>query len=133
MSYCISNVNSKLIICSGRDRFDFNSTTFEQTRFETTTTAVSSQIESSQGLGKWIVNPKNLYVGRFHPILGNNGFGNPYKVAQNGCQKAVEMYKTLCAAKLTDNQLSFLRIKQVIGCFCKPSELCHSDIILNLL
>ena len=82
---------------------------------------------------KWIANPQNLYVGRYHPILGNNGFGNPFKVAKYGRQRAVEMYETLCVPNFTDNQLSFLRGKQVFGCFCKFSELCHCDSILKVL
>jgi len=79
--------------------------------------------------------PNTRYCGRPGP------FGNPYSVTSNSRldahirNSAVEYFRIYAARKLKDNPawLDELRQYDYLSCFCGLDQLCHVDVILELL
>ena len=81
----------------------------------------------------WSRDPDNIYCGRPHALLGDNGFGNDYRVATYGRQRAVELYKANTLPSITGTQLVVLSSRRVFGCWCHQDEVCHTDLLIKLL
>ena len=60
-------------------------------------------------------------------------FGNPYTVAEYGREGAVKQYRYLIEKypQLEASIKTELRGKN-LGCWCKPGELCHADVLLEI-
>ena len=85
----------------------------------------------------WIDCPDNLYVGRAHPILGDNSLGNPYTVSRYGRQSAIQLYKDHILPSLSDGQIQLIRSKRKLACWCTSVEsgaplVCHGQLLLDL-
>ena len=72
-----------------------------------------------------------MYIGRYHPLLGDRGFGNPYTVREHGREKAVALYHQFCATTITDEQRDILREATKLGCWC--SGQCHGQSLTNMI
>jgi len=75
----------------------------------------------------------NLYCGRAHPVLGDNGFGNPFKADIYGRKKCVELYRQFTLPNLTECDRTLLRSKRQLACWCAMDELCHVSELINSL
>jgi len=80
----------------------------------------------------WLATPGNLYVGRQHPVLGDNGLGNPHRVGMHGRAVAVERFRSENVPNLTTKQVTLLRRAAVLGCWCNTEQLCHADALLEI-
>ncbi len=73
----------------------------------------------------WRMPPNTVSVAR------PSKFGNPLKLTLYTRQKAVELFEK----HLTDRAKKIIK-KELKGknlaCFCKPYELCHADILLEI-
>jgi hypothetical protein len=71
-----------------------------------------------------------IYVGR------PSKWGNPYSVTEHGREQAVHLYREHLAGmpkEERDKLLEPLRTATALCCWCKPSELCHADVLLAYL
>lgn len=72
----------------------------------------------------------DIYIGRESP------FGNPFVIGKHGTrEEVIEKYKEYFYKKL-ETDLSFkqrvLKLKNhILGCYCRPENKCHGDIIQN--
>lgn len=81
--------------------------------------------------------PDTIYVGRG---LGPRGrYGNPFKILRHGgshtLEESLRLYRIWLADNLKDDPeflKPLLEYKQ-IGCWCKETDPCHGDIILEKL
>jgi hypothetical protein len=72
--------------------------------------------------------PNTIYVGR------PSRWGNPFKIGAHGSrEEVIRKYKTWLTQVLVENPdfLAPLRGKS-LACFCKITEPCHADILLEL-
>ena len=60
-------------------------------------------------------------------------FGNPYKITKYGRDEALRRYRTFLASYTPDQLREFLRplAGKDLACFCKLSESCHVDILIE--
>jgi hypothetical protein len=63
-------------------------------------------------------------------------YGNPFKAADYGQEKAVSMFQSWILARenkdLRERAINALRGKN-LACWCKPGTPCHADIWLELV
>lgn len=80
----------------------------------------------------WKSNPNAVYIGRGRGERGK--WGNPFKVEDWGREICLELYREWLKKKLKEEPdfLEPLRGKDLV-CFCKLSEKCHGDIIIEFL
>ena len=101
--------------------------------------------DKTMTLEKWLNDSENVYVGRKGRIwITENGqkrifhypgsvWRNDYTVKEHGLEDCLELYRGEILNKLNDElNIETLRNKK-LGCFCKPSEKCHVDILIELL
>ena len=62
-------------------------------------------------------------------MLGDNGFGNPFKLRGSTRELVVDNYRR--EINFTAEQLSVLCGAVVLGCWCDPEQSCHADILLK--
>lgn len=99
-------------------------------------------------LEEWMKDPQNIYIGRKGIVFiaqddgskkrfppNNSYWANPFKVDKNSTREDIVLkYKNYITEKLDHDgwdKLNELRGKK-LGCWCKP-DICHGDILLNLL
>lgn len=98
--------------------------------------------DKSIDLKKWLSDPDNIYVGRRGRIWINGEifhykdsvWKNDFTIKQHGREKCLELYKDDIVKKINDKIVDIETIKgKKLGCFCKPNEKCHVDILIDLL
>jgi hypothetical protein len=61
-------------------------------------------------------------------------WGNPYRIAEHGRERAVELYR---ARLLADPELLAAARRELRGkdlaCWCAPAQVCHGDVLLELV
>ena len=77
------------------------------------------------------------YIGRWYTRGGYNlpdsPWKNPYTVKRYGREEAVALYRAyILSSEELLSRLGELEGK-TLGCWCKPEELCHGDVLLDLL
>lgn len=102
--------------------------------------------DKTMTLEKWLNNSENVYVGRrgriwitenetkriFH--YPGSVWRNDYTVKEHGLEDCLELYRGEILNKLNDEELNIEELRnKKLGCFCKPSEKCHVDILIELL
>ena len=80
----------------------------------------------------WKADANNLYAGQWHPILGTENLGNPYRVSVYGRTEAICLFNEHHIGTLTDESLYRLRCARNIRCFCRLTEACHVELLLKL-
>ena len=80
--------------------------------------------------------PYDIYIGRKNIDLGleESIWANPFKInSENNRADVLEMYRQYIISNETlYNKLEELEDKK-IGCYCKPKNKCHGDILKELL
>lgn len=78
----------------------------------------------------WKMPEGAIYVGR--PSL----YGNPFRVEDWGAKGAIEAFRLYCEHHYAGKALAtFVQINmrgKDLACWCKPSESCHADVLLEL-
>jgi hypothetical protein len=76
-----------------------------------------------------------VYIGRRFTMGGydlpDTLWGNPYKVRQHGRGRSVALYRRNLSPEVR-GRIEELRGK-TLACWCKQDELCHGDVLLDLL
>ena len=82
----------------------------------------------------WAHTPGNLYCGRKHSILGDNGLGNKFRVSEHGRTCAVESFREHCIPRILANDELMTKLRNVVnlGCMCDPNQICHIDELLKI-
>ena len=81
--------------------------------------------------------PHITYIGRRHKRgpydFAASPWANPYPVERNGRERAVALYHEhiLSSPALLDRLGELEGI--TLGCWCKPDQACHGDILIELL
>lgn len=75
-----------------------------------------------------------VYVGRSAPYLKRSPFANPFSVKEFGREEAVRLYREylLTSPGLLDAARAQL-VGRDLACWCKPDELCHADVLIELV
>ena len=82
---------------------------------------------------EWLRDSSNLYCGRSNAVLGDNGFGNNFRVSDYGRDQAIVLYKQQQLPLISDAQLNILRSKKQLACWCTMDQDCHvSELIAYL-
>ena len=79
-----------------------------------------------------MVNPENIYVGRPHGILGDEGYGNPYRVAIHGRQNMIKLFTKNIVQLVSAERIHRLRKASCLSCWYNKDLNCHADILLSL-
>lgn len=86
-----------------------------------------------------IIQDCDVYIGRDFNMGGwnlkNEGFENPYPVKIYGRDECLRLYRNWLDQKINDepgfkDKLLSLKGKR-LGCWCKPGEACHGQIIIE--
>ena len=88
------------------------------------------RIQQRRGVKGWHKPDGAMSVARPHR------HGNPFTVAQYGRAECVRLYREYLAAMSPaelDTYLAPLRNATALMCFCKVGELCHADVLCELL
>ncbi|MCB0550535.1 MAG: DUF4326 domain-containing protein [Phaeodactylibacter sp.] len=72
-------------------------------------------------------------------VTRGSRWGNPFRIVEHGGEytreESVRLYREYILQKIKENPeyygLSLLRGKD-LACSCKPEELCHGDVLLEL-
>jgi len=102
--------------------------------------------DKTMTLEKWLNNSENVYVGRKGRIwITENGtkrifhypgsvWKNEFTVKEHGLENCLVLYREELLKKLNDKELNIEELRnKKLGCFCKPDEKCHVDILIELL
>ena len=80
----------------------------------------------------WRADNRNIYAGRYHPILGSPGFGNPYTVSKFGRNECLELYRQNTLRTLSVKQKTTIREARFVACHCQKDELsCHVTALID--
>lgn len=61
-------------------------------------------------------------------------WGNPFKVAEHGREKSIELYREYIAGKIERGELNLEELRGYnLACFCDLNDACHADVLLELL
>jgi len=87
--------------------------------------------------GRLRVGPALVYIGRRYKRgpydFAASPCANPYPVEPNGRDRAVALYREhVQNSPGLLSRLEELRGK-TLGCWCKPDEACHGDVLIKLL
>ena len=80
----------------------------------------------------WCANENNIYCGRLDIVMAGCEVSNPYKVAQYGRDRAIELFKMNTLPNFSPLQIQRLREADQLGCHCSISEQCHTDLLIDL-
>jgi hypothetical protein len=98
--------------------------------------------DKSIDLRKWLLDSDNVYVGRRGRIWINGEifhykdsvWRNDFTVKEHGRDECLELYEVDITKKIKDGKVDLETIRgKKLGCFCKPGEKCHVDILIKLL
>ena len=98
--------------------------------------------DKSIDLSKWLEMEDCIYVGRRGRIFINGEifhykdsiWKNDFTVKDYGRDECLELYKAEIIKKIKSSTVDLETIRnKKLGCFCKPSEKCHIDILIELL
>ena len=93
---------------------------------------MTTRTKYKRGLEK---DPNSVYVGRrFGPFKENSKWANPFIIGKNGTrEEVIAKYRTyLLANEELISALPELR-ETVLICWCKQDELCHADVLIELI
>lgn len=100
-------------------------------------------------LEEWAQNPRHVLVTRKGRVFVGRGekrhvfaykqspWANPFSLKEYSLDESLELYKQHLESLLKEkhNGDAFLKLRDAeeIGCFCKPTEQCHRNVILHKL
>ena len=93
-------------------------------------------------LRKWLEMDDCVYVGRRGRIFINGEifhykdsvWKNDFTVKDHGRDECLELYTEQIVKKIKDGTVNLETIRgKKLGCFCKPGEKCHVDVLIRLL
>ena len=107
-------------------------------------TTTRAHIPTLRKKGLPYTEPDVLYVARKfkkapYYDFEESDWHNPFKVSEYGREKAVELYRDyiLKSALFSGPENLWSRLPElrgkVLACWCKPDELCHADVLIELL
>jgi uncharacterized protein DUF4326 len=99
--------------------------------------AVRIHIPTARKNGEPYEEPHVAYIGRRWTMGGYNlpasPWRNPYTVKRYGRERAVALYREY----ILNSEELLSRLDELegrtLGCWCKPDERCHGDVLLELL
>jgi hypothetical protein len=111
-------------------------------------TELRKKFGSEMTLRDWLSCPENVYTGRPGRVFINKVYfgypgskwANPFKISSENPDESrhesLRLYREHITKKIAENpeeyNLDELRGRS-LGCFCKPNESCHTDVLLELL
>ena len=82
----------------------------------------------------WSESESHVYIGRRNPGLHiyQAMWGNPYRLLHYERSEAVNLYEDYVRRNSTLlSRIPSLNNK-ILGCYCRPNQLCHGDILIKL-